>query len=105
LNFKHMDSPEESLVRSIQSVSNRVAFRDYLDTSKARWMQQFGNLIGDRKMWPEDVNLIGKGSASASRADIADAVTTWRYIDSVESGYVDLLDNLTKNFFKGASDI
>lgn len=104
LNFKHMETPEESLVRSIQSVANRTAFRGFLDTSKARWMKQFGHLT-DRKMWPEDARVIGRGSASHSRTDLADAITTWRYIDSVESGYVDMLDDVTKSFFKGISDV
>lgn len=105
LNFKHMDSPEESLVKSIQSVSNRSAFRPFLDTSKARWMKQFEHLLPKKGMWPENVNLIGKGSASGKAGEIADAVQTWRYIDSIESGYGDMLDDLSKTFFKGISDV
>lgn len=105
LNYKHMDSPEESLVKSIQSVSNRTAFRPFLDASKARWMKQFSHLLSKKNMWPEDVNLIGKGSASGKLGELSDAIQTWRYLDSVESGYSDLLDDLSKTFFKGISDV
>jgi hypothetical protein len=108
-NFTHMESPEESLVRSIYSVAKRVNFRDYLETAKARWMNQFGNLVETQqgqKFWPNNVDQVGSGTAiEAGRGTINDARNAWRYIDSMESGYSNLIDIWSKNFFKEMSDI
>src|SRR5690606_13061810 len=56
-----------------------------------------------QKLWPEDVNLIGKNASDVS--GLRDATTTWRYIDAIENGYMDLLDNMSKSFFKSISDM
>lgn len=108
-NLTHIESPEESLVRSIYSVARRTAFRDYLETAKTRWMDKHKNLVENiqgQKMWPNNVELIGRGEGiEYTRREINDARNSWRYIDSMDSGYANLIDIWSKNFFKGFSDI
>ena len=108
LDLAHIATAEESLVKSIQTVANRAAFRDWLEASKARFLSQFDHLLdkqGGIAMWPENVNLIGKHNAEASIHDVKNAIATWRYIDSIESGFVDVLSDASKSFFKTISDL
>lgn len=107
LNKLHIETPEESLVNSIRSLSNRVAHRDFLTVSKDRWLNQFRKLVdwdNGIPKWPDDVRMIGANNAEATRAEIQDARTMWRYIESIDSGYVNFLDDLSKKFFKDFSD-
>ena len=104
----HIESPEESLIRSIGSMSARVAHRDVLDAAKARFMAQFSDLLPDPKgqpMWPDDVRAIGRESdLTVPSSRIKDAKNTWRYIEAIDSGYVNLLDDASKTFFKSVSE-
>jgi len=107
-NLNHIESPEESLIRSIASVAQRTAFRDFVETAKSRWMKQYGHLIQEQKgqkAWPNQVGLVGEGTVKHSLSDINDARWAWRYIDAMEGGYVNLLDDWSKNLFKAFSDV
>lgn len=107
INKLHIDTPEESLVKSIRSLSTRISHRDFIETSKKRYMAQFGHLMPKKnglEQWASDVRDIGKNNLSAKRSEIADARATWRYIEAIDAGYVNLLDEASKNFFKGFSD-
>lgn len=106
LEFRHIMTPEESLVRSIQSISHRVNMKDFLDTSKARFMKQYQEYLPRNPethayVWPDDVTQLVRPKGSKLDADdFADAVSTYRYIDQMENGFVNLLDDMSKNFFK-----
>lgn len=108
LNKLFIESPEESLIKSIASLSNRVSHRDFIETAKKRYTNQFGHLLTKKKgvvQWPSDVREIAKENAAASIGEVADARATWRYIEAVDSGYVNLIDDASKNFFKFFSDV
>ena len=103
----HIESPEESLVRSILSLSNRVAHRDFIESAKARWMNQFEGLVpkqNGKAMWPNDVRDIARGDITTDRGRLSDARAAWRYIEAIDSGYVNLLDDFSKGFFKNMSE-
>lgn len=106
LNLKHIETPTESLVHSLRSISYRMATRNWIETAKSRWMSQFGHLMLDAQQgkFPEDIRMIGRGTVLPTRGEIADAKTTWRYINSQEAGYVNLLDDSSKRFFSELSD-
>lgn len=108
LNHLHIDTPEESLMKSIRSTSQRVAYRDYIETSKTRWMKQYGHLLEKQQgqvKWPEDVRKIGQGNAEVGLRDLKDARSNWRHIDAMDSGYVNQLDDMSKMFMKNFSDL
>lgn len=108
LNHLHIDSPEESLIKSIRSLSQRVSHRDFIESAKTRWAKQFGHLVQKQEgqvKWPEEVNAIGKMNAEASLSEVKDAVATWRYIEAIDSGYANLIDDASKVMFKSFSDL
>lgn len=107
LNHSNIDSPEEALIASIRSLASRTAFRDWLETTKARWMSQNADLLEPQKgqvMWPESKKLIGKNKVLASNARVKDAIATWQFVHAMEAGYVNVLDDLSKNFFQNMSN-
>ena len=108
MNLTHIESPEESLVHSIRSLAARTAFRDWVETSKAKWMRQYGDLIdkvdGYKSLWPESRTMIAQGKVGDSYR-VANAKATWAYIHSMEAGYVNLIDDFSKNFFRSMANV
>lgn len=105
ISDRDIESPADSLVRSIASVSYKVHLREVIATAKARWVAQFGHLTPHAKKnyahYPESIDRIGK---SDKFGEASNARTTWRYIESLENGYVNLVDDVTKGFLNGVSD-
>jgi len=108
-DFAHtnIETPEQSLISSIHSLSNRMAYRNFLETAKARWMNQFGFTLkgGNDFQFPEDIRLIGKNSKLPSASAVGNAKVSWRYINSMENGYVNMLDDASKSLFNHLSDV
>jgi hypothetical protein len=101
---KFMEGPEEALTRTIRSIASRTAFRDWLETTKSRWLDQNKDLV-DRNQWPTDVRQVGSGNLEASSARVKDAKATWRYVSAMENGYVNIIDDFSKAFFNNIADI
>lgn len=100
---KFMEGPEEALTRTIRSIASRTAYRDWLETTKSRWLEQNKDLV-DRAQWPTDVRQIGSGNLEAASSRIKDAKATWRYVSAMENGYVNLVDDFSKGFFNNIAD-
>lgn len=95
-----LESPIDSLTRSISSVSNRTSYRNVLEADKRRWMSQFKSLLGPGvHKFPTSIDDIrsGKGSADAKHA--------YRYIAGLQDGYANLIDDASKAFFNTVSDV
>lgn len=96
-----MESPIDSMVRSIASISNRVAFRDVIEADKRRWLSSFKNLLpkSESYKFPETITEIksGPGANEARHA--------WRYIQGLQDGYSNLLDDASKWFFNGVAEV
>lgn len=90
--------PIESAIRSARSLSGRVATREVLESAKQRAIQQYGDLFPTRNgqvQWPTKADEIGtKRIVGSSRA--ADARTTWEYINYLENGYINFIDEFIK---------
>lgn len=102
--------PVDSMILSARSTSNRVKMRDFLETSKQRFMSQYPeflpkNDIGSRTFPNEikDVQYRGEGQQNNKR--LADARTTWEYINYIENGYINAIDDGYKATMKGISNI
>lgn len=110
LNFAHMASPEESLVKSIQSIAQRVNMKEYLDTVKRRFMEQYKQYLPTDKEthmqgWPDDRTMLVR--PTDLREDLSqfhEAVTTYNYIHSMEKGYINMVDDISKNLFQAIAD-
>lgn len=92
--------PVTSAIRAARSISGRTISRNFLETSKARVIAKYGDMfeqdMGSAR-WPRDVSEIGKkGQHTAS--DVADARSMYEYINYLENGYVNSLDESAKGF-------
>lgn len=95
-----LESPIDSLTRSIASVATRTSFRNVLEGSKRRWMSQFKHLLGPGvHKFPKDISEIrtAPGSNEARHA--------YRYISGLQDGYANLIDDASKAFFNAVSDV
>ena len=94
--------PVESAIRAAKSISGRTVTRPMLETAKARFISQYGDLLESNgyggKVFPTSPGAIGeKGKQFAKRT--ADARTTWEYIHYLENGYINSMDEFFKQQF------
>ncbi len=101
-------SPVDSMVLAARTTSNRASMRDYLEVTKSRFMNQFGHLLQEdkfgRKLFPTDIKQITKPGHIHDK-DIADARTTFEYINYLEKGYINGMDEIYKDILRAASDM
>jgi len=87
----HIESPGESMLNSINAVSSRISYRDWLETSKRRLIATYSDVLpkkDGRIQYPSNVSEI-KGTSK----DAADARATFEYIRAMENGYTNLIDD------------
>lgn len=102
----HIESPIESMVHAMQSVSSRVSARDWIETAKQRFIAQFGEVLPKqqgRTVYPATRNEIGEAGQKTSKM-AADARTTWEYIRAMEDGYKNSLDDGAKALLNGIAE-
>ncbi len=105
---QYVQSPLESMSRVAYSLGNRLATRPYLETAKARWLENYGKFVEvDQtayvKGFPRDPSEIGRNLTSSS--ELAQARTTWEYINSFEHGYESLVDVGTRSVIGIMADV
>ena len=89
----HIMSPAEATQRAIVDVSHRVAYRDWLDSTKARFMARFGDtpVLQNAKQYPKSMDEIVGETGEAGEARMI-----WEYIARMESGWTNEIDNFVK---------
>lgn len=105
---QYVQSPLESMSRVAYSLGNRLATRPYLETAKARWLENYGKFVevdqtAHVKGFPRDPSEIGRNLTSSS--ELAQARTTWEYINSFEHGYESLVDVGTRSVIGIMADV
>lgn len=100
----YIQNPMESAVRAANSITGRTATRPALETAKRRFVQQYGDMLepvpfGPRKFPDSRDAIVDPSSHTSSR--VADARTTWDYINYLERGYINSADEV----FKGGMNI
>ena len=95
LSDNFLVDPVEGAIRSARSLANRISMRDYLEHSKARALQQYGESFPQRQfgqpLWTENSNsLVQRGRMTTS--EIADARTTVEYLNYLQRGYENSFD-------------
>lgn len=101
-------NPVESAVRAAKSISGRTVTRPMLETAKARFISQYGDLLPSNgfggRAFPTTPAMIGeKGQQFAKRT--ADARTTWEYIHYLENGYMNSVDEFFKQQFNAVGQM
>lgn len=107
LSDKYILNPLESAVRASASLSRRVAMRDNIEAMKARAIKQYGSAfpsdgMGGRK-WVDDSNSL-MSDKSLYGPDMADARTTVHYINYLENGYQNTVDDGFKFLMNAAAN-
>ena len=96
-----VQDPIDALTDAARSIGDKVAMRDWLEISKARFVSQFGKYVPEvngLKTFPTEMSGI-KFAGEPSSKGIADARTTWEYINSMENGYINSVDEWIKGAF------
>lgn len=97
----YIDNPFDSAVRAARNVANRTITRDIIETMKARFIQMYGDMIQDvegMKRFPRTKADIGMKGEYTSK-EVADARTTFEYINYLENGYINTADEVFKAAF------
>lgn len=108
ISDKYVLDPQEALVNAARSVSTRASMRDFLEASKQRFIHQFSDFFPKDRFqqptWPKSVKDIQK-PGNQFDSDVADARTSFMYINSLENGYINGIDETSKAFFQMMADI
>lgn len=100
-------SPIDSAVRASRSIAGRAAARPMLENAKARFVSQYRRFLvpdtfGEYR-FPNSVKDIGALGEFTSK-ELADARTTFEYIRYLENGYINSIDDFTKQLFNAAAN-
>ena len=97
-----VEDPIDAMTKSARSIGDRVAMRDWLSASKGRFMEQYGEFVqtvNGQKVFPRSVkDLDTKGAQTTKKA--ADARTTLEYINYMQNGYINGLDESIKGLLR-----
>jgi hypothetical protein len=99
--------PVESMLSSARSTANRVSMRKVIETSKSRFAKQYAEYmpvdpLTKGTQWPTDISGIKhRGGSKFEPKDLADARTTWNYLNYLENGYTNAVDDLYKGLLNG----
>lgn len=100
----YVDNPLESASRAARSVAGRTVTRPVLETAKQRFMKQYEEFLPSDgmggKRYPTHLSEIVDHRSHVS-SKVADARTTYGYINYLESGYINTADQL----FKGGMNV
>lgn len=88
----HIDSPAESMLRSINAIASRVSYRDWIETNKQRLFAAYKDsgvfpIKEGQATYPSNVSEIVGHSK-----DAADVRATFEYIRAMENGYWNAVD-------------
>ena len=89
--------PLEAVNKQIHQLSQRVSTRDYIETTKQRWLQNYGDKLDlpqkfGRDQYPTDLMQI-KAKPGTSSKTLADARSLYNYIDFLEYGVANSIDD------------
>lgn len=106
-DHSYIMSPAEALIHASRNISRRAPMREWLEAMKDRFAKQYGHLLPKdeykRARYPSSLDQIVKAGRGTDK-DVADARTAWSYIDEMESGYINAIDDGYKAMLNGIAD-
>jgi len=102
----HVEDPAQSMQRAARSLSERIAMRDWLEGMKARFNAQYGHLtpkVNGEVSFPNKWTEITKEGKHGDK-ELGDARTTFEYIQYMQNGYNNSLDDASKSLFRGMAN-
>lgn len=103
-------NPVDSAVRAARSIAGRSVSRPMLENAKSRFLNQFAQYLENSKdafgqvQFPSKVTQIGEKGNFTSK-ELADARTTWEYINYLENGYTNSADTAVKFMFNRVANL
>lgn len=109
-SMSNIVDPVESMLLSARSAANRVAMRDMIETTKARFSNQYAEFLPTgkfgQKEFPADKSGIAyRGEIAPDSKKLADARTTYEYIKYLEDGYINGIDESYKVILKNIAEM
>lgn len=97
---QYVQNPLEAMQQTASSLGNRLATRPLMETLKARYMDQYADLlevdpVTHMKGFPVDPADIGRNLTGSKR--LTDARTMWEHINQLENGYESAIDVGTRS--------
>jgi hypothetical protein len=106
-DMKYVANPVESAVRSAKSISGRTVMRPMLENAADRAMKQYERVFPKdqfgRVRWPTTAAEIRAYGETTSK-EVADARTTWEYLNYLRSGYINSMDDGFKAVWNTIAD-
>lgn len=95
-SYSNLVDPLQAVGRQIQQLAARTSLRDYMDATKNRWMQQYGDKLDipnhyGKKVFPANITQI-KPLPGTSMKTLADARSMFNYLHHLENGYINSID-------------
>lgn len=101
-------NPVDSAIRAAKSIAGRTITRPMLEAAKARFMQQYAEMLPSNGIggvrYPKSSSEISLKGKEVSK-EVADARTTYEYINYLENGYINTADNVFKAGLHMIADI
>lgn len=104
----YVENPMESAARAAKSVAGRTVNRPVLETAWKRFKDQYGDLLpgdgmGGKKL-PNNYSEIVDHTRHVSKR-VGDARTTYTYLQFLERGYINTIDNAFKGILHSIADV
>lgn len=106
----HLKDPLEAVAAQIQQLSQKVSMRTYMETVKKRWLLNYEphldlpvNTTTGSKNMPSSVDGIKPKSEETPPSIVQEARTNFNYINSLENGYFNLIDETFRGVMHAAS--
>ena len=103
---KYIVDPVEAMMTSARSLANRVGYSQYLEASKQRWVSNYEHLLNREKgvfRYPSNKSDIKMNDIKDKR-DLQDAQAQWEYINYLENGYINGIDEVYKSTLRGLAE-
>ena len=94
-----IESPADAAMKASLSIGGRMAMRQTIETAKERFVQQFGDLLSKENgfaQFPSSRDGIRK-KGERNTKELASARATWEYINYMENGYLNVMDDKLKS--------
>ena len=107
---QHLRDPLDAVASQVAVLSERASLRRYLETTKRRWMQSYGDQLelpkdfNGNDLFPAKVSDI-TGKMGANKKMVADARTLFNNINHLENGYANSVDATYKAMMNSTADL
>mgnify|MGYP003640860444 CR=1 FL=1 len=105
-NEKFIVDPVEAMMTSARSLGNRVGYSQYLEASKQRWVSNHEAFLGRTNgtyRYPSSKKQIVSEDVK-NKEELADAMAEWEYINYLENGYINGIDEAYKAGMRSMAD-